>query len=356
MCRKILLINPFGIGDVLFTTPLIHTLKDAFDGVKLGYLCNNRSAGILKNNPCIDYIFVYDRDEFAALRRKSFLAWVKKSFGFLGQIKAGCFDTALDFSLNPQYGFFSWYAGIKNRVGYDFKKRGGFLTKRIGFSGYSQKHVVEYYADLLKCLGIDSRYNNLELYLKEEDKKRIAEILSKKGISSADFLLGIIPGAGGSWGKDAYLKHWKPEKFARLADKLVENYKAKVIIMGDFLEKNLVQAVTDNMRNKAIDLSGMTTIGELAALLSRMRLVVTNDGGPLHMAVALGVKTISIFGMVDETVYGPYPKDSNHIVIKRDMPCRPCYRNFRLLRCLNNRRCIEDIAVDEVYSAAQRLI
>lgn len=356
MYKKILLINPFGVGDVLFTTPIIHTLKDAFPGVKLGYLCNNRPVDIIKNNPYIDYVFIYDRDEFVALRKKSFLAWVKKSLEFLGQIKAERFDAALDFSLNTQYGFFSWYAGIKNRIGYDFKKRGGFLTKRIGLSGYSEKHIVEYYGGLLKCLGIDLKYSNLELYLKKEDKESIEGILSKEGISGSGFLIGIIPGAGRSWGKDAYLKHWRPEKFAQVADKLVENYKAKIIIMGDFSEKNLAQTVIDNMQNKAIGLSGLTTIGELAALLSMMKLVVTNDGGPLHMAVALGVKTVSIFGMVDEKAYGPYPPGNNHIVIKKDLSCRPCYRNFRLSECLNSRRCIEDITVDEVYSAIQRLI
>ena len=105
MYKKILLINPFGIGDVLFTTALIHTLKDASPFVKIGYLCNRRTAAILQNNPNVDSVFVYERDEFEAIRQKSFFAWLKKIIIFLNRIKKKHFDIVIDFSLNTQYGF-----------------------------------------------------------------------------------------------------------------------------------------------------------------------------------------------------------------------------------------------------------
>lgn len=356
MYKKILLINPFGIGDVLFTTPVIHTLKDVFKDVKIGYLCNSRTAPILKDNPYLDYIFIYDRDEFDAVKNKSFFAWLKKELNFLNQIKKVRFDAAFDFSLNAQYGFFSWYAGITQRFGYDFKNRGRFLTKKAALSGYHEKHIVEYYGELLKYLGIKLKYNNLELYLNDEAKKNIEEILERENISSSDILVGIIPGAGRSWGKDAHLKHWPPEKFAQLADKIIENYPVKIIIMGDFFEQEPVKKLIAGMRNKAIDFSGKTTISQLAALLAKMKLVVTNDGGPLHMSAALGVKTVSIFGPVDERVYGPYPAGGQHITIKEDLSCRPCYQNFRMPECNYNRRCIESIKVDKAFDAVRSLL
>lgn len=352
--KKILLINPFGIGDVLFTTPVIHALKDAFAGVKIGYLCNRRGQAILENNPYLDYVFVYERDEFEALRKKSFFIWLRNISVFLKQIKKEHFNVALDFSLNTQYGFFSWYAGIRERIGYDYKKRGRFLTKKILLSGYSGKHIVEYYAELLKFLGVGLKYRKLELFLKKEDINKAEEILSKSGITQPN-MVGIIPGAGRSWGKDAYLKHWPPENFAGLVDKIIENYQAKIIIMGDSSEKEICQRVIKNMSNEAVDLSGKTTIGELSALLSKMRLVVTNDGGPLHMAVALGIKTVSIFGPVDERVYGPYPPSQDHIVVKKDISCRPCYRNFRMPECERNRDCIRAVGIEDVFEAARRL-
>ena len=353
--NKILLINPFGIGDVLFTTPIIHTLKDTFSGVKIGYLCNSRGQAILENNPYVDYVFVYERDEFEALRKKSSFLWLKKIVVFLNQIKKEHFDLALDFSLNTQFGFFCWLAGIQERAGFDFKKRGWFLTKKIKLSGYSGKHIVEYYAELLRFLGVELKYRKLELCLKKEDIDKADEMLTKAGILQAD-LAGIIPGAGRSWGKDAYLKHWPAEKFAQLADKIIEEHRVKIIIMGDLSEQVIAEKLIKNMRHKAVDLSGITTIGELSALLSKMKLVITNDGGPLHMAVALGIKTVSIFGPVDERVYGPYPLSQSHIVIKKDTPCRPCYQNFKMPECQRNRDCIDSVGIEDVLEAARRLL
>lgn len=357
MYKKILIINPFGIGDVLFTTPIIHTLKDASPGVKIDFLCNRRALPVLEGNPYVDSIFVYERDEFEAMRRKSFFAWLKNTTTFLKQIKKEHFDLSLDFSLNAQYGFFSWYAGIKERIGYDYKKRGRFLTKKIELSGYHDRHIVEYYIELLRCLKVDSRYRKLELYIDKSDEEKANKILSQENISENDFLVGIIPAGGRSWGGSAFLKHWLPERFAKLADKIVENYKTKIIIMGDFSEKEIARKVSGKMRCPAINLCGKTSLRELAALINKMKIVITNDGGPLHMAVALGIKTVSIFGPVDPRVYGPYPADENrHIVLRKDLECNPCYRNFRLVPCLLNRQCLGAISVEEALRAVSNLL
>lgn len=357
MYKKILLINPFGIGDVLFTTPIIHTLKDTFSHVKIGYLCNRRTAPLIENNPHIDFLFIYERDEFEEIKKKSFWGWLKSINTFLGKIKKEHFELAIDFSLNSQYAFFCWCCGIKQRVGFNYKKRGFFLTRKINLSGYSQKHVVDYYADLLKYLRLDSKYKNLELYLKEADRKHIDELLISKGVVQNDVLVGIIPGAGKSWGKEAYFKHWPPEKFALLADKIIEKYGVKVIIMGDLSESEVTKAVVKNMSHEVIDISGKTSVGELAALIFRMKLVITNDGGPLHMAVALGIKTISFFGPVDPKVYGPYPaSDACHIVLKNSLECSPCYQNFRLAKCQKDKECLSAISVEQAIGAVSKLL
>lgn len=357
MYKRILIINPFGIGDVLFTTPLIHAIKDAFPGVEIGYLCNRRSYPVLKENPYLDYFFIYERDEFAASRKKSFFAWLKSLRVFINGIKAKQFDAALDFSLNTQYGFFSWRAGIKERIGYDYKRRGRFLTKRLKLSGYQEKHIVEYYAGLLEFLGISLKYRNLEFFLNEEDQKRINGLLAKDNIKEDDLLVGIIPGAGKSWGKDAYLKHWPAENFAHLADKIVENYSAKIIIMGDFCEKETAKKAIGMMKYRPLDFSGSTSLGELAALIGRMRLVIANDGGPLHLAAALGKKTVSFFGPVDPKVYGPYPADEKrHIVLRKNLECSPCYRNFRLRPCRRNKECLAAISVQEALEAVRGIL
>ncbi|MFH1247922.1 MAG: lipopolysaccharide heptosyltransferase II [Candidatus Omnitrophota bacterium] len=354
--KNVLIINPFGIGDVLFTTPLVRAIKDNYPQARIGFLCNSRSREALIDNPCLDKIFVYDRDDFEIVRRKSFWAWINKSRKFIDEIRKSGFDAAIDLSLNSQYGFICWLAGIKRRFGYDYKKRGYFLTKKIKLNGYSNKHVMEYYADLLKYLNLDMRLPKTELYINANKLLDANKVLKTHGVEDGDSLVGIIPGGGRSWGKDAYLKHWPAERFAGLADKIIDNYKAKIIILGDFSEQKISRQLLANMKHKAIDLTGQTSIRELTALLSRMSLIICNDGGPLHMAGALGLKTVSIFGPVDEKVYGPYPPRKESVVVKKQLDCRPCYKNFRYSGCSNNHRCINDIMIDEVFEQVRRLI
>lgn len=354
---KILVINPFGIGDVLFTMPLVHTLKDAFPGVKLGYLCNSRSAALLKANPYIDCVFIYDRDEFELARRRSFVGWLKKLFSFIAEIKKERFDLVLDLSLNKEYGFFSWCTGIKQRVGFDYKNRGMLLTDKFPLRGYKDKHVIEYYGDLLKYFNLSLKYKTPELYIDENDKKQVEVILQKEGIVFSNDIVVIAPAGGKSWGKDAFLKHWPVTNFAALADKIIEKKQATIIIVGDNSEKELASRLVALMRGKAFNLCGMTSIGQLAALLDRARLVIANDGGPFHMAVALKKKTVSFFGPVDPVVYGPYPADNNrHAVLTSNLDCSPCYRNFRLSGCVKDKACLEGISVEEALKATLRLL
>jgi len=355
--KKILIINPFGIGDVLFSTPVIHTLKDAFPTTKLGYLCSSRSAELLKTNPHIDYLFVYDRDEFELVRKRSFVAWLLKLFSFVGKIRKEHFDVALDLSLNKEYGFFSWCAGIKERVGYDYKKRGIFLTNKFFLNGYQDKHVIEYYGDILKHFNLELKYKAPELYLRENDTKEANRILQKEGVIPLEGFVIIAPGGGRSWGKDASLKHWPPENFAALADKVIEKKQVTIIIVGDNSERETTACVSAAMRGRVYNFCGMTTIRQLAALMDKARLVIANDGGPLHMAVEIKKKTISFFGPVDPKVYGPYPADERkHIVLNLNLDCSPCYRNFRLLSCAKDRQCLKDITVKQAEDAVLKLL
>jgi lipopolysaccharide heptosyltransferase II len=354
---KILIINPFGVGDVLFTTPVIRTIKDNQPDTIIGYWCNERVRDILKHNPHIDKIFALSRGDIKRIYNQSRIKGIYSFLKLVYSIKKEHFDISLDFSLDHRYGLISKLSGIKKRIGFNYKKRGRFLTDRIDIDGYQAKHVVEYYLDLLKFINIKPQDARLELAITGQSKREAQDFLAKRGINSQDLIIAIIPGAGASWGKVASIKQWPPENFAWLADKIVENYRAKIIIMGDFSEKELARQVMASMHHKAIDLSGITTLGELGALLSEMNLVITNDGGPLHMAIALGKKTVSFFGPVDPRVYGPYPADRNrHIVLRKALDCSPCYSKFRLNPCRKNKECLKAIDVEEALEAVNRLL
>lgn len=354
----ILIVNPFGIGDCLFSAPLIHTLKEKFPHNKLGYLCNKRTEPLLRNNPLIDRVFTYERDDYERLLAISPLKWFKEFSHFIRAIKKEKFGLAIDLSLATNFGFFLWLAGIKRRVGYNYKNRGFYLTDSIKFEGYENRHIVDYYNDILKLFDVIPKYRNLELYLKEEDKLYAEEVFRAHNIIKAVVLvIAVIPCGGASWGKDALFKHWPQDKYAELIDKIVEKYKAKVIMLGDSKEKEDTLKLEKKLGNKVINLAGETSLMQLAAIIDKSDLLIANDGGPLHIAVALGKKTVSFFGPVDPKVYGPYPpEDKRHIILREPLDCSPCYRGFRLSGCQRNRECLERITVDRALRAVESLL
>ncbi|MCK5180086.1 MAG: lipopolysaccharide heptosyltransferase II [Candidatus Omnitrophica bacterium] len=345
--KKILIINTFGVGDVLFTTPLISNLKANDPDVYIGYICNRRTEALLERNPKVNRIFVYERDEFNAVYQRSKIALVKKFRQFLKEVQNDRFDLVIDVSLSRGTGFLTWMIGIKQRIGYNYKHRSLFLNKRIPLKGYEEKHVVEYYLSLLEELGWEVRSKDLELTLNEDDLKWAESFMSSnQTFSNGNPVIGLVPGGGASWGKESAYKRWPAEKYAKLADKLIEKFSAATILMGDKNELALCTKVSQAMSHKPVMACGETTINQFAALAQKCSLMIVNDGGPLHIAAAAGVQTVSIFGPVDENVYGPYPI-GNHIVVKKEIACQPCYRRFRKAKC-EHISCLNQLTVEEV--------
>jgi len=353
--KRILVINPFGIGDVLFTTPILGAVKENFPDVYIGYLCNKRTKDILDDNPNIDVLYVYEKDEYRAECVKSKLKCLKKFIAFLRTIKNDKYDLVIDLSLGRPYNFFLWLIGIKKRVGFNYKKRGMFLTDRIDIDGYENKHVVDFYLDLLKFLNINYTSNQLRVFPTKQNTIWADKFLKENLKANGDLLIGMIPCGGASWGRDAHIKHWPEENFVQLGKRLSEYFNAALLIFGDKTERDACERIAKKIGRKAICIAGQTNLKQFIALLKKCRLVITNDGGPLHLAVASGAKTVSIFGPVDERVYGPYPKTDDHVVIKKDLSCRPCYHKFKMPYC-NNRKCLNDIQIDEVYKAVEGLL
>ncbi len=345
--KKILVINIFGIGDVLFTTPLLANLKRAFPQTQIGYLCNRRSSVVLEHNPRIDKTFFYDRDEFAAASKQSKFGYLKKLKSFWGEIKEERYDCVIDVSLSSFTSFFCFFIGIPKRIGFNFKNRSPYLTDKITLKGYEGRHVIEYYLDLLSYIGVEPKHKELELYLDKEDEEFAQSFLKSHGLDNKSNLIGLVVGGGASWGKDADYKRWGADNYAKLADKLIEKFSCEVILFGDKLETSLCQNVVEKMVKKPILACGETTVKQMAALAKRMRLMVVNDGGPLHICVAAQAKTVSIFGPVDERVYGPYPSEG-HAVVTKQISCRPCYHKFKRASC-SHVSCLKTLMVDDVF-------
>jgi len=344
--KKILIINPYGIGDVLFTTPVISNLRRAYPQAYMAYLANRRTADFLKSNPDIQQVFVYERDEF--------VGHYPKYLELFSSIKRQAFDVVFDFSINSSFGFLCFACGVPKRIGFDYRGRGRFLTDKIPLQGYEDKHVIEYYLDVLLPVRVPPLERSMTLPVPAKDIQWAQGWIAQQAIDSAKPLIAVVPGGGQSWGKAAGHKRWGASQYADLVDKIIENFDAAVILVGDSKEEELCREVAALAHFPLHVAVGQTSVLGMAALFKQCRLSIVNDGGPLHVAVAVGAKTVSIFGSVDPQVYGPYPAEG-HLVVQKHLPCQPCYRRFRKARC-EHISCLRDLSVDEVYRKVGRLL
>lgn len=349
MAKKILIINPFGVGDVLFSTPLVSAVKRRHSSCYIGYICNIRTKELLETNPEINEVFVFERDEYRDLWKESKIGCLKKLLSFWRDIKKKQFDEVIDLSLGKEYAFFCWLIGIKERRGFDYRGRGRFLTHRISFNGFNEKSVTEYYLDLLG-FPVDRHGLKTILVFTDEDEAYIDNFLKEKLIAGQGILVGIAPGGGISFGRDNLDKRrWNAEKFGKLADRIIRDFNVAVVLIWGPGEQELVKSIKGLMEENAF-IAPQTSIRQMAALCKRCGLVICSEGGPLHIAASQGVRTISIFGPVDEKVYGPYPHGGDNVVITSSIDCRPCYSRFKLPEC-GTKKCVEDIRVDNVLDA-----
>lgn len=354
--KKILIINPFGVGDVLFTTPVINAIKKKFPDSFIGYLCQKQTGVILENHPFVDKLFFYTRGDLKQVRKKSYFKYLKILLSGINKIRNENFDLAVDLSMVSQYSFLLWFIGVKYRIGFDYKRRGFFLNHKLKITGLREKHVIEYYSDLLKLLNIKEINKKLKFYTALKDRQYVDNFLLKNKVNNKDVLIGIAPFGGGSWGKDARSKQWADEKFSVLMSTLLSNYDCKIIIFG--VQRNVDDCAIfkDVFSNKkVVNAVGKTKLGQLAAMIGKCSLFISNDSGPMHIACAKDVATISIFGPVDESVYGPVGQGVVHKIIKADIECRPCYKNFKKPEC-NNIACLDEISVDMVLDEVKKIL
>jgi len=297
-------------------------------------------------------ITIFEKDEWRALARKSRIQFIKEFFSFRKQIKKMKFDVVIDLSLNSQYGFFFKSLGIKNRIGFNYKNRGRFLTHKIEIAcGYKDKHVARYYLDLLKFFQINPQEHKFDIFLTDQDKKRAREILDKYNLSKDDLLIGVCPGSGDSWQKTAYFKRWPKDNFLKICDRLDKEFKAKIVIFGSQGESDICKYLYEGMEKKPVNLCRELSLREFCSLVHFCRLIITNDGGPLHIAQAIGKKSSVFFGPVDDKVYGAFPDNNNCLVFKGDISCRPCYKSFRFPGCSIDKQCLRKIDTESVFSA-----
>jgi lipopolysaccharide heptosyltransferase II len=315
--KRILVVNVNWLGDVLFSTPIFKALKRRYPESFIACMIPPRCKGVLENSPYIDEIILFDeRNEHRTLFAK---------LSFILELRKKSFDTVFLLHRSFTKAFMTYLAGIPERIGYFRKKSNFLLTKTVPIPKI-RMHRLDYYANLVESQQIRVEDKACDIFVSEDDRKYIGELLNACGISNKDFLVAINP--GGNWD----LKRWPKAHFANLADSLSNELNAKIIITGADKDLGLADEIQDLMKTEPIILCGKTTLKQLAALFERVNLVVCADSGPLHIACAVGANVIALFGPTSEAITGPYLK-KNCIIIKSNVNCDiPCYK----LDCADN--------------------
>lgn len=355
--KNILVINTFGIGDVLFSTPLLRILKSRLPGARIDFMCNKRAEPVLINNKALNDILIFEKDDFRDALMKSKLEFIRKLTAFIGRIREKKYDLAIDLSLGYQISLLLKLAGVKKRIGFNYRNRGRFLTDKLNIGGFGDKHVVEYYLELLKLIGINGFGDrHLEFTLSSEAKAWADSFVKENGLEDKE-LVGLAPGSGKSWGADASYRRWSAQNFAYVARELAKKRKnAAFLIFGSKDEADLCRKVEEGIPVNSTNLCGKLPLQKSASLIGKCSILLCNDGGILHVALSQGVKTVSIFGPVDDKVYGPYPATPrNRIARTEGLSCRPCYKNFKHSIC-GDHKCLADIDRDKVLAMAEELM
>ena len=354
--ERVLIVHPFGIGDALFVTPVIRALCEN-GAQKIDLILGSRTRELFETHPAVDQIFVADRDR---LRSQSIFQSIREIAALLGKLRKNRYGLLLDFSLSRQYAFFAFlFFGIPKRVGFSYKNRGIFLTDRIELpGGFSGKHAVDYYLDLLGQIPLAVSSRNLELYLNASDESEARSVFESLHFHPSRPFLAVAPGGGESWGKDARLKRWPADYFFKLIEKTRAEFGTRlfefVVVLGGKNEWELGESLRLKDPVRIFNLCGKTSLRTSAAILKSARFLVANDGGLVHMASAVGTPVLALFGPVDPKVYGPYPPALNRAAITNDGPeCRPCYQNMRYNRDCQHIDCLNTLYPETVFRIAR---
>jgi len=333
MYRKILIIRTDRIGDVLLTTPVIKALRDNLPQAYIAMMIDPSASEIIKDNPYLNEVIIYDKKGL----HKGF--W--RNFKFILNLRRKRFGLALVLHTKHRTNLICWLSGIRERVGYCNEKFGFLLTKKlIDTRPDGLKHEVGYCLDVLKAIGIESEEKGLFMSIDSESKKWAEDILKENHISNTDRLVVIHPGAS------CISKRWFPERFAKLADNLIEKYNVKILVVSGKEDILYSQEMISKMINKVLDFSGKISLKQLAALLSKCHLFISNDSGPCHIAVAVNVPVISIFGRNQKGLSPARwrPLGEKDIAVHKEVGCKDCSAH----NCQKDFACLQAITVDDI--------
>jgi len=339
--RKIAIVRALHLGDLLLAVPAMRALRKRFPEAEITLVGLPWAVEFVRRFSAYVDRWVEFPGFPGMLEVEANWERTKR---FLKESRAYGYDLAVqmhgDGSISNK---FTVLLGARLTVG--FQKPGTRSPRGMHTLPYPEgsKEVLKH-LKLVQTLGASPEDHTLEFPLRSSDFDELGQILEVSELEREKVVV-INPGARPP------ARRWRPEHFACLADRLVAEHGVRVVLCGGKGEENLSQAVKAAMRSEALDLSGKTSIGCLGALLSKAKLAILNDSGPAHMAVALGIPSVALFGAADPQRWAPIDQTINRIIYK-GVDCSPCPHWV----CPVDHRCMNRITVEEVLSVARELL
>lgn len=330
--KRILLIKLRYIGDVVLSTPLLPMLAKWNPSASLTFLVNRGTEEVLLGNPYLREVLVLPRER------------LKEQFDFILALRRSNFDGVLDLTDGDRSAFLSLMTGASFRVGYNREGRlRGKCYTHVVSSAYGSMHMVDYHAQALRCLGISDPVAEPKIFLRPNDEECSKQLLRTLAPGDRPLVL-LSPSARYRF------KAWAPSRFAALADRLA-SHGVVVVLIGSRREFHLGQHILELCHSRPLNLMGKTSLSQLAGLMKYSSLFIGNDGGPMHMAGAVGCPVLGLFGPTDPSVWGV--RGEHVSIIYKNMDCQECFYPG----CHRGEEsCMGRITLEEVFEKAQGML
>ena len=336
--ERILVFDPGGLGDMVLLIPFLRNLRTHFPSSRVVLLGGPESGAFLLDQGMVEERIPIDMPWGVRLsrwkRHNPFsLSWLR-FLRELWRLRKQRFDLAFSAGWGGDLrgNLVIWLTGARRRVGYGYGG-GEFLLTDVVEPDLARPHVANRNLHLLDRIGLPLLSHGETLTISPEDERQAAELLAQHGIGKEDLVIGIHPGAGSA------VREWGDERFAEVARGAAEKFGAKILWFSDPVKPRPVPTRLD-----AISLT--LSFREFAAVVCRCQLFLCNDSGPMHVAAALKVPVVAVFGPQRPEWFGPYG-EGHRVVIRQDIWCRPCADH-----CIFEQPyCLRLISVDQVTQA-----
>ncbi len=320
------------IGDVVNSTAALTCLRRRFANAHLCVEVGERAAGVLENFPGIDEVW---------LRQTHQGLWGK--LAFILRLRKGRFDLAVILDDSADMVLHAYLAGIPVRVGVSRKPKFRQLYTAYVPHSFARHETLEHFRDLVHLLGCDISDYRPRLYPSPEDSQTALSALHSAGWDGRTPLVGINPGASKQH------RQWFPDRFAKVIDTLSDTG-YQCVVLGGPADRVLAEQILQHCRSKPLVLTGRLSILQVAGLMPLLRLLITADSGPMHIAAAMGTRVLALYGVSDPVYTGPFGE--GHVIIRHNEQCRGCSTE----QCVNQRACMRAITAEEVVQNARAML